>query len=173
MSGKMLSDQLYYWSDVREQERILLAKEAPTTRFTSYTVRSRTPWLSHREIQTLRKTGLPLFTWTRTWTKVLSVDQSIGNTTRDALRSPTLSGESPALPGRLSETTGDPERDNEYQPRALETARAFLERRHVAYGRHARCNDHRLRRGRGFAGKHARGGVAERQRRECESGGAP
>jgi len=171
MKGGMISDQLNNWSDEQKQERILSAKETPPAPFPIVTVRRRSPWLSHRAIQTLRKTGLPLCRWTWARAEVLPLDQSIGSSTRDALCSTEFTGASGALCERLPESSRNPKRDNEHQPRALEAARAFLERRHVAYERHACGDAHRLWRSRGFASKHARVGVAERDYRERESGG--
>lgn len=168
----MISDQLYNWSDAGEAKRIFFTKEAPSTRPPTLSVRSCTSWLAHRTIQTLRKTGLPLCKWTRTRTEVLPIDQSIGSSTRDALCSPKLPGTSRALPGRLWEGSRNSERDYEHQPRALEAAGAFLARRYAVYGG-VRSGDHRLWRSRGFAGKHARRGVAGRQCREREAGGVP
>jgi len=167
----MISDQLNNWSDEREPNHILFTKEAPPARFPALTVRSRTSWLSHRAIQTLRKTGLPLFQWTRTRTEVLPIDQSIGCSTRDALCSSKLPGPSRALPKRLLEGSRNPEGDDEHQPRALEAARTFLERLYVIYGRHVGCGDDRLRRSRSFTRKHARRCVAGRELREREAGG--
>lgn len=174
MKDEMVSDQLYDWSDIQEQERVLLAKEAPSARWPTVTVRSRTSWLSHRAIQTLRQTWLPLCEWTRTRTQVLPVDQSIRSSTRDALCSTKLAGASRALPDRLSEGSRNPGRDCEHQPRALEAAGAFLERRFESYGRHACwCDERRLWRSRSLAGEHARRRVAGREDRERESGGGP
>jgi len=167
----MISDQLIDWSDVRESERVLFAKEAASARFPTLTVRSRTSWLSHRAIQTLRETGLPLCKWTRTRTEVLPIDQSIGSSTRDALRSSKLPGPSRALPGRLLEGSRNPERDYEHQPRALEATGTFLERLYVIYGRHVGCGDDRFQRSRGFARKHARRRAAGRELRKREAGG--
>jgi len=172
MSDRVISDQLNNWSDAREQERPLFAKEAPPTRFATVTVRSRTSRLSHRAIQTLREAGLSLRKRTRTRAKVLPIHQSIGSSTRDALRSPKLRGPSQKLPERLWESSRNPKRDNEYQPGAVEEARAFLERKYAAYGSHVR-NDSRLRRSRDFACEHARGRVARGEHRERESGGGP
>lgn len=173
MNGEVVSDQLNNWSDDREPERILFTKETPPARFPTLTVRSRTSWLSHRALQTLRKTGLPLCKWTRTWTEVLPIDQSIGISTRDALCSAKLPGTSRALPGRLLEGSRNSEGDDEHQPGALEAARAFLEREYSVYARHVRCGGHRLGRSRGSTGKHARGRVAGRERRGPEAGGVP
>jgi len=171
VKGEVISDQLYDWSDIPEQERLLLAKEAPSARWSTATVRSRTSWLSHRAIQTLRKTWLPLCKWTWTRTEVLPIDQSIRSSTRDALCSTELAGASRALPERVSEGSRNPRRDGEHQPRALETAGAFLERRFESHGRHACCDERRLWRSRSLVGKHARRRVAERECRERESGG--
>lgn len=167
----MVSDQLYNWSD-EEQDRILSAKETSPARCPGGTARSRTPWLSHRAVQTVRKTGLPLCKRTRTRPEVLPVDQPIRSTTRDALCPTRLAGASRAVPERLSEGSRDSERDHEHQPRALEAARALLERGPAAYGRRARCNEHRLWRNSRSTSQHARGRVARRER-EHESGGVP
>lgn len=173
MTGDMISDQLHDWSDTREQERVLLAKEAPSARWSTVTVRSGTSWLSHRAIQTLRKTWLSLCKWTRTRTEVLPIDQSIRSSTRDALCSAELAGASRALPERVSERSRNPERDSEHQPRAPEAARAFLERRFESYARHTCCDERRSWRSRSFASEHARRRVAGRECRERKSGGGP
>jgi len=164
----MISDQLYDWSDSQEQERVLLAKEAPSARWATVTVRSRASWLSHRAIQTLRKAWLSLCKWTRTRTEVLPIDQSIRSSTRDALCSTKLAGASRAVLARVSKGSRNPERDSEYQPRALEAARAFLERRFESHARHACCDERRLWRSRSLASEHARRRAADP---EHQSGG--
>lgn len=173
MNGGMVSDQSHDWSDLREQKRFLSAKEAPSARWPTVTVRSPTSRLSHRAIQTLRKTWLPLCKWTRTRTEVLPVDQSSRSSTRDALCSTRLAGASRALSERVSKGSRNPRRDSEHQPRALEAARAFLERRFESHGRHACCDERRLWRSRSLARKHARRRVAGREYRERKSGGGP
>ena len=173
MINEMISDQLSNWSDAREQERVLLETEASPACSAALAVQRHTPRLSHRAIQALRKAWLPLCKWTWARTEVLPIDQPTGSSTPDALCSTELGGSSRALSGRLSESPRDPGRNHEHQPRALEATRAFLGRSDAAYGRHDCCADHRLWRGRGLAGKHARGCLAGRERREREAGGAP
>lgn len=134
MSEEIVSDQLNNWSDNEETKRCLFAKKTPTTRPPTHPIRNRSSWLTHRTLQTLRETRMPLCTGPRPRSKALPIDQSIGSSTTDALCSSELSRTGGELPGSLSEDSTNPERDCEHQPRAFEASRAVLEQSHAGSG---------------------------------------
>ena len=128
MIVEIVSDQLVDWSDIAETKRFLIAKKTSTTRPSTHPIRKGASRLTHRTLQTLRKTRMPLCTGPRPRSQVLPIDQSIGNPTADALCSSALSRAGRELPGSVSEDSTDSERDCEHQPRAFEASRAILKR---------------------------------------------
>ena len=160
MIVEMLSDQLLDWSDIAKTRRLLIAKKTSTTRRSTHPTGKRSSRLTHRTLQTLRKTRMPLCTGPGPRSKVLPIDQSIGSSTADALCSSELSRTGRGLPASVSEDSTDPERNYEHQPRAFEASRTILKRLHGRSGSGFRHGHDRVERSGPIACQYARCVVA-------------
>lgn len=70
------SDKLYKWSDNERSRQHLLATKTQTITAALTLLRySLTQRFSYRNLQALRKVGLQVYDWTRSWPKVLPVRQ--------------------------------------------------------------------------------------------------
>jgi len=171
MTVEIVSDQLLDWSDNAEAKRLLVAKKTAATRPSAHPIRTRASRLTHRTLQTLRKTRMPLCTGPRPRSKVLSFDQPIGNPTADALCSSALSRTGRELPGSLSEDSTDLKRDCEHQRRAFATSRAILERLPGRSGSGFSHDHDRLERSGPIARQYARRVVAGADGSNSDKGG--
>ncbi len=128
---EVFSDQLYNWSEKNEETF------QPRTTKTPQGVASKTaaprpnpPRLTHRTLQTLRKTWLQVRRRTRPWTQVLSLGDANSRQTSDGLRPLGLPRRGGHLAGQLPVSSRDSRGTLQNQPRAATQKRETVGRQH-------------------------------------------
>jgi len=129
---RLLSDQLYMWSDSYEKSICCTFTEKTksigpaTTSYGSHSSR-----VSDRTLQKMWKSWLPVCQRTRTWAQILSFHKSNEKKSSDGLCPSELSRASRSLPGELSINQGNPQRNLRYQLRTSASQGAIVGNKYV------------------------------------------
>lgn len=142
---RLLSDQLYTWSDIHEESIYHIAAQKKKDSCPPTTIcRGRSARISDRTLQEMRKTGLSVRRRARAWPQILSFGKPNGEKPSDGLHPSGLLRASRNLPGELSSNQRSPERNLRYQLRTSPAQREAVGHAHGFW----HCCKHRYRRGR-------------------------
>ena len=148
---RLLSDQLYMWSDTYEESICHITTQKAESPCPPATARRGHPSrISDRTLQEMWKIRLSVCPRTRPWAQILSLDKPNRKKPSDGLYPPGLLRASRSLPGELSINQGNPERNLRYQLRTSQPQREAVGHPHAF--RH--CYRHRHRRGRHVGCQH-------------------
>src|SRR5258707_2654407 len=145
---RVVSDQLFNWSDHADNTDRRLA---PTPRHAvapTPAAEGNPAWLADRALQTLRQTGLPLRQGTRAWPQVLSVGELPRRATPDGVRAAGVLRADQRIRGQLPAGPRNPRADLRDQSRVAAPASGALTPRHERRGPVRRSRLDRCGRGR-------------------------
>lgn len=141
---RVLSDQLYMWSDNYEKSICHIStkkKESFSPATTSYAGNSSR--IPDKTLQKMWKSWLQVCQRTWAWPQILSFGKPNRGKSSDGLCPPELSRAGRGLPSKLSIDQENPERNLHYQRRTSATQAAIVGNRHVFQ----HCYKYRYRRG--------------------------
>jgi hypothetical protein len=128
MNGqRLLSDQLYMWSDSGGRRTFLHSQKTPQTTAAQTTTAGVHPArLANRALQTLRQARVQMRQWSRTRSQVLSVGELSWQSATDGLRSAGRSRRNQRAPRQLPSGPRDLRGDLRDQPRIAAAPRGAL-----------------------------------------------
>jgi len=130
--GRLISDQLYKWSDTYEESICHIIAQKTKGPGPSATARGGHPArISNRTLQAMWKTWLPLCPRARTWAQILSFHQPNREKSSDGLYPPRLLRTSQNLSGELPSHQRNPERNLRYQLGTSQPQRETIRIEHV------------------------------------------
>ncbi len=118
--NRVISDQLYKWSDIYETKAHNYSASKEKDSFTQASaLRSHLAWFFNRALQALWQAWMQVCKWPRSWSKILPVGKQTRQQTTDGLRSPRFKAKSRRILSKLS-------KDKDHFRRALRNqSRAF------------------------------------------------
>lgn len=167
----VISDQLFNWSDIYEKifYTVFTQKTKNTCPKTCYHSIKYSQRLFDRALQTLWETRMQMQRWARTWTQILSVNQSTWSETGTGLCALKLSGTSKTAFGKLPASSTYFGRNLQYKSGNITSQRKAVRN---TYGYHCQpFNTYRHRNGRNYSCQYAPKSIRDRFRRNLQNGG--